>query len=363
MQRVAAELLAVLDSHPEVDVTEVVLHSSWRATYVRTVPFLGRALWTIRRGAARREFDVVLFSSMVTASLLMPVVRKLLNDQGIPAVAIVHGQDVTWQLGVYQNLVRGAMESLDVVVPVSRATASVCLERGADDRKFRVIPNGVNLNGFAKPLALPGILGMPKPVGNPFPDHSLPPDTFLLCSVGRQVERKGLAWFVDQVMPLLPDDVHYWLAGEGPQGDSIRAASRRRGLADRVRLMGKLTDGDVERLYRAGSMFVMPNIPVAGTLEGFGVVMLEAGLHGLPSVASRLEGIKDVITEGINGHLVESGDAQGFARSIMHYYHNRQLLKALSKRAAAHTRRFGWNVIGNRYVDVLQSVAGSVPRS
>ena len=233
MQRVAAELLAVLEAHPEIAVTPVVLRSSWRATYFRTVPFLGRALWTIRRGAERRDFDVVLFSSMVTASLLMPVVRKLLSDQGIPAVAIVHGQDVTWQFGIYQDLVRGAIESLDVVVPVSRATAKVCLERGTGGRKFQVIPNGVNLNGFARPANLPGLFGTQKTAGSPFPEYGLPPDAFLLCSVGRQVARKGYAWFVDQVIPLLPADIHYWLAGKGPEGENIRTAVERRGLAGR----------------------------------------------------------------------------------------------------------------------------------
>ena len=42
-------------------------------------------------------------------------------------------------------------------------------------------------------------------------------DAFLICSVGRQVPRKGFAWFVEHVMPVLTEKVHYYLAGSGPR--------------------------------------------------------------------------------------------------------------------------------------------------
>src|SRR5690625_7613993 len=73
-------------------------------------------------------------------------------------------------------------------------------------------------------------------------------------------------------------------------------------------MLGRLSEVDLSRLYRGADLFVMPNIPVEGDMEGFGVVMLEAGLSGLPVVASSLEGILDVVEEGNNGHLIESGN-------------------------------------------------------
>jgi phosphatidylinositol alpha-1,6-mannosyltransferase len=188
------------------------------------------------------------------------------------------------------------------------------------------------------------------------PAHPLlPEDALLLCSVGRQVERKGFAWFVDQVMPLLPEDVHYWMAGDGPEAENIAAAIDRHGLHDRVRMLGRVSEEDLTLLYRGADLFIMPNVPVEGDMEGFGVVMLEAGLSGLLTIASRLEGIQDVVTEGENGHMVESGDAWAFSEAIMAYYHNRAAMEAASLRAAQHTANtFCWAAVADRYVRTLQ---------
>ncbi len=360
MQRVSTELHAALDQHPEVELKSIVLRSTLRMTYVVGWPFLVKVYRQTRRLAERGEIDAVLFSSIATASLAI-LLRKTLAPRGIPMAAIAHGRDVTVR-GPYQWVVPRTLKALDAVLPVSRATGAACLKRGLPPQKLHVIPNGVDLQRFP-PLA--DFASMRRRLRAQFgdPAHPLPDDALLLCSVGRQVERKGFAWFVDQVMPLLPDDVHYWLAGEGPEADAIAAAARRRGLNGRVRLLGRIPDAALSTLYRGADLFVMPNIPVNGDMEGFGVVLLEAGLSGLPAVAARLEGIRDVITEGANGHLVESGDAWAFSEAIMAYYHHRTALEAASLRAATHTAgTFCWAAIADRHVRTLQALQPSETR-
>ena len=51
----------------------------------------------------------------------------------------------------------------------------------------------------------------------------------------------------------------------------------RHGLGGRVSLLGRCSDEDLVKLYCDSDLLVMPNIPVRGDMEGFGVVMLEAG--------------------------------------------------------------------------------------
>ena len=359
MQRVATELYAALRGRLEVDLKPLLLRTSWRWTPVNTVPFLFASLWRIYRLARGREIDVILFSSMVTASLAVPL-RRVLKRQGVAIAAIVHGLDVTTAFAPYQWFVPRVFDALDLVLPVSKATGQACLERGLDAEKLRVVPNGIDLRRFA---ALKATSAMRRSLAATF-SSPLPENALLLCSVGRQVERKGFAWFVDQVMPRLPADVQYWLAGEGPEEGRIRAAIARHGLESRVRLLGRVSDEELQILYRGADLFVMPNIPVAGDLEGFGVVLLEAGLCGLPAIASRLEGIRDVITESENGHLVESGDAAAFADAILPYYHDRERLERAARQAAETTAaRFGWDVVAGRYLDVLRELAARPPQS
>ncbi len=357
MQRVATDLFTALHEHDAVALRSSVLRSSWRWTHVKTVPFMASTLWKIYQMAERREIDAVLFSSMVTATLASPL-RKHLRRHNVATAAIVHGRDVTLNIAPYQRFVPRVFSALDAVLPVSRATGEACLQRGLPGDKLFVVPNGVavhRFNGASQTAARTELLE--RFAGSDLPDRGL-----LLCSVGRQVKRKGFAWFIRNVMPLLPHDVHYWLAGEGPEAENILAAARQKGLADRVRLVGRVSEHDLGMLYAGSDLFVMPNIPVVGDMEGFGVVMLEAGLSGLPTIGARLEGISDVIEEGKNGHLVRSGDAWGFSEAVMHYYREDARLQAASERAAYHVRsRYSWQAVADQYVDVLHQLRPALP--
>lgn len=349
MQRVATDLYTALHEHDAIALRSSVLRSSWRWTHLKTLPFMANTFSKIYQMAERREIDAILFSSMVTASLAVPL-RKHLRRYGIATAAIVHGRDVTLNVAPYQHFIPRIFSALDAVLPVSRATGEACLQRGLQEGKLFVVPNGVavhRFNGSSRAAARAELLD--RFGGSDLPDRGL-----LLCSVGRQVKRKGFAWFVREVMPLLPSDVHYWLAGEGPEAEEIAAAAKSKGMTGRVRLLGRISEQDLELLYAGSDLFVMPNIPVRGDMEGFGVVMLEAGLSGLPTIGARLEGISDVIEEGRNGHLVESGYAWDYSEAVMQYYRDHARLEAASESAAYHVRsRFSWQAVADKYVDVL----------
>ena len=354
MQRVAVELYDALRAHPDLDLDALVLRSTWRWHHVVGVPWWFKTLRQIRRKAEAGEIDAVLFSSMAVGAMA-PLLQKTLAPLGIPMASIAHGRDVTLP-GPYQGYVRRVFRALDAVFPVSRATAAACRLRGMPPEKIQVVPNGVKLNRF-EPLSDLATMRreLREAVGDPA--YVLPDDSLLLCSVGRQVERKGYAWFVDEVMPLLPEDVHYWMAGEGPEAATIAAAAERHGLGRRVRLLGRISDNALHTLLRGADLFVMPNVPVPGDMEGFGVVLLEAGLSGTPAIAARLEGIRDVITEGANGHLIESGDAWGFSEAIMRYYHDRPAMEAAAARTAQHTAdTFCWAAVADHYVEAMQAL-------
>jgi phosphatidylinositol alpha-1,6-mannosyltransferase len=354
MQRVATELHAALTSRPDVSLSDLVLHSSWRWTHLKTGPFLARSLHRIHEIVARGRVDAVLFSSMVTAALAIPL-KKTLRSRGVLAAAIVHGRDVTMKFKPYQRLVPLVFDALDAILPVSRATGDACEARGLDPSKMYVVPKGVEVNRFRK---LADRTGSRADLLVRFGDRlePVPHDGLLLCSVGRQVKRKGFVWFVDRVLPLLPEDVHYWLAGDGPESESIAEAARQRGIGHRIGLLGRVAETDLELLYSAADLFIMPNVPVAGDMEGFGVVMLEAGISGLPTIGSRLEGITDVIEEGENGHLVASGDAWSFSESIMRYYHDPDALTSARDRAVTYVAaNFGWDAVAATYAEIISN--------
>ena len=348
MQRVASDLHESLSRHPGLELKSLVLRSAWSERGYRTPIFLARALREMRRVIRGQEVDAILFSSMVTATLSVPL-RNLLRRSGVVSAAIVNGLDATTSVWPYPLLVRQAFTSLDLVMPISRATGAACVSRGLHPGKSKVISLGIRLDRFthwpdratARSSIVPGG-GKPR---------------LVLCSVGRLVPRKGVAWFVANVMPLLPDDVLYLVAGDGPDMKRIKSLIDQYRLGGSVKLLGGITDVELADLYHGSDLFIMPNIPVANDMEGFGLVMVEAGLCGLPVVASDIEGISDVITEGINGHLVASGDADQFRDAIMRYYSDTSALRTMSESAKAHTvSQFGWSGVTERYVKAIEEL-------
>ena len=123
-------------------------------------------------------------------------------------------------------------------------------------------------------------------------------DQVILLTVGRLVRRKGVTWFVRHVLPHLPSSVTYLVAGEGPMADEVVRLVAELGLGNQVRLLGAVDEDDRERLLLGADMFVQPNIPVSGDMEGFGLVLLEAAMRGTTTVASGIDGIVDAVVDG-----------------------------------------------------------------
>ncbi|MEO8194638.1 MAG: glycosyltransferase family 4 protein [Gemmatimonadales bacterium] len=352
MQRAALDLHDGLLAHRGVSATALVLRSPWNERAYRTPIFLASALREIRSLARQREIDAILFSSMVTAALAVPL-RRLLRRSGIVSAAIVNGLDATTTTWPYPHLVRKIFESVDVALPISHATAIACEQRGLSRSRCKVVNLGIRLDRFsprARVEAREQLLSIAASHG--FPATASP--RLILSSVGRLVPRKGVAWFVESVMPQLPKDVVYLVAGDGPDRFRIDAAIEQNKLESRVKLLGAISDSELEVLYHGSDLFMMPNVPVANDMEGLGLVMLEAGLTGTPTIASRLEGIADVVTEGENGHLVESGNAAGFRDAVMRYYEDADALAEVSVRARLFTAaRFGWGGVIDRYIEII----------
>jgi glycosyltransferase involved in cell wall biosynthesis len=84
-----------------------------------------------------------------------------------------------------------------------------------------------------------------------------------------------------------------------------------------VCLLGYISDEEKNCLYRISDLFVMPNISVDGDQEGFGIVALEAGSYGIPTIATDIEGIRDAILDGKTGRLMKERETQAFLDAII----------------------------------------------
>ncbi|MDB5178654.1 MAG: glycosyl transferase group 1 [Patescibacteria group bacterium] len=206
----------------------------------------------------------------------------------------VHGLDVTYKNPLYRAVNLPSLRHLDNIICVSKHTLEQCTQRGVPASKCTVIPWGVDPQEFRVTASREDLEGIT--------DMNLSNKKVLL-TVGRLVKRKGVAWFIDQVMPILGPEYVYLIVGEGPERPAIEATITNHGLHDRVRLLGQLPDRERTVLYNTSDIFIMPNIPLPGDMEGFGTVAIEASVAGMPVVGSNLEGVKDAVIDGETGWL------------------------------------------------------------
>ncbi len=338
MENFAYQLSAHLSDH--ADVRLLINHRGKKALPV----FLPYALASAIRTVRRDSIDVVHLAD----ALLAPLGAALKLTTDVAVTASVCGLDITYANPAYQALVPRALARLDVTMPISGATMAAMRRRTGSARPSQIIPLGVN------PLPAPQ-----RDASQEFERlAALPPRQPMLLTVGRLVERKGVAWFARHVLPALPEQCAYVVIGEGPQREMIARAAREAGVAARVHLLGRVSDALLAAAYARADVFVMPNVPVAGDMEGFGLVALEAAASGLPVVASRLEGITEALQDGRNGTLVEPLDAPAYGTVLS----DMLSLPAAERRArgaaaaAYTTERYGWDATALCYIDAMCSV-------
>jgi glycosyltransferase involved in cell wall biosynthesis len=183
----------------------------------------------------------------------------------------------------------------------------------------------------------------------------LPADGPVLITVGRLVKRKGVAWFIEEVLPELASkypSLTYLVVGDGEERPAIEAAIEKTNLRQHVRLLGQVSDELKEAAYTRANVFVMPNITVPGDMEGFGLVLLEASVRGLPVVASDTEGIKDAVSDGKNGVLVPPRAAAAFRREIGQFLRDSDYAKKFGAQSRKFTlATYRWDKLADRYIE------------
>lgn len=170
--------------------------------------------------------------------------------------------------------------------------------------KITLIPNAIDLRRFT-----PG--GVDRAAARLH--LGLPPSAPVITGVGRLNPQKNFSLFLDIAAAVATEipEARFLLAGEGPEGQLLRDHAARLGITDRVVFAGYIPD--TRMVYAAADILVMPS-----RFEGLPMTLLEAMAMRLPVVASNLDGIAEVITDGCEGLLAEPGRAELFASHILH---------------------------------------------
>jgi glycosyltransferase involved in cell wall biosynthesis len=152
----------------------------------------------------------------------------------------------------------------------------------------------------------------------------------------------------------------YRIVGRPPDGAYRERLTDiiRRGNIRGVEFLGFVDPARLDRLYREASMFVLLSQEVDRHFEGFGLVFLEAGAYGLPSVGSRSGGVPDVVIDGDSGFLVSPADSEAAGRAMVRLAEDPRLSARMGSAGRARAERLTWGHFAKEQWEAYERLLG-----
>jgi len=315
------------DRREGLDVVRVAGEGSHRADVAR----LNAAAL---REARRFGPDVVLCMHICVA----PAATAIRQAFRVPVLTYMYAREVA----ASRRLAELSVRISDRVVAISRYTARIAEDLGA--RRVSLITPGVD----AEPATSGSTQRLQRPT---------------VLTVSRMTERYKGHDVMIRALPLIRThvpDVQWAVVGDGALRGSLQRLAEANGVADAVLMRGAVDDAERDRWLDTAHVFAMPSRVPAGDRagEGFGIVYLEAGVHGLPVVAGAGGGALDAVLDGRTGRLVDPSDHVAVAGAISDLLTEPAAAARMGEAGREHAREFAWPRIADRLQELITESAG-----
>ena len=262
--------------------------------------------------------------------------QMMATDRRLPFVTTLHGTDITL-VGAdrsYFPITKFSIEKSDGITTISQYLQEKTREVFGVANEIRVIHNFVNCD-----------LYRPDPQSQPEEKQLIHLSNF------RPVKRVlDCIRILKEVLKSMP--AHLTMVGDGPERGPAEMLARELGIDDKVTFLGK--QDHVERLIPKYHVLLMPS-----EMEAFGLAALEAMACGVPPVATRIGGVPELISDGVDGFLEPVGDVAAQGARVVSLLTDERLYEKMSvaARHAAQTR-YSTSLIIPQYERHYEEVCG-----
>jgi len=262
-----------------------------------------------------------------------------------PYVTLAHGEEIVTCLTSrkLKMLLRYSYRGARLVIANSENTRRLAIQAGADPERCVVIPPGVDASRFANPM-------------EGAPSWTIRPGAMVVATVGRLEPRKNQVGVIQAVAKLVASgrDIQYVIAGAGVGRPAVEQAIADNNMQSHVTLLGEVSDDDVRALYHACDVFAMPSIQHGPSIEGFGIVFLEAAAAGKPSVAGTAGGSGEAVVHESTGLVVDGTDIEAVASALARLYDRPELRRTFGRNGQQRaTQEFDWAIVLQKAHDAI----------
>ncbi len=269
-------------------------------------------------------------------------VRALWEDAAVDQGKIKEG---SLKYNIYKNLENFVLKRANAIVVICRGLKEELINRGFNENKIFVVPNGIDLSKFDFQKAKEK-----KDLKDKLNISNEPVVGF----IGSFYRFEGLDLLIKAIEDL--KSFKLLLVGDGEKFLELKELVSKRGLGSRVIFTGRVPHQDIITYYSVMDLLVYPRKDERITRIVTPLKPLEAMALGKVVIGSDVDGVKEIIGEGkqAGGILFRREDVDDLKAKIKMVLNNRNIKKHFEERALERAKRKSWDKIVRRYLDVYE---------
>jgi glycosyltransferase involved in cell wall biosynthesis len=267
----------------------------------------------------------------------------LKNICGLTLIVVYQGNDAhdlsKWDRRE-RKLINSLLQRADAVVAVSGNLLKKVREAcpGLKFRREQLLPNGAPID-----LVDQAEIELMK--------AHVPTDfAFTACHL---IHRKGVDVLIEAIK-IAKDwgtNIQLVIAGDGPEKENLLQLARTNNLAQQIKFIGDQSHLQILSLMKSCLFFVL-----SSRAEGMPLVIVEAMACGKSVVATDVDGVPEIVQNGVTGILVPADDCQLLAKGMVRLYSDSNYRKSLENKAKARAiREYSWESIADRYLELIEA--------
>ena len=276
------------------------------------------AVWRLWRLLRRGRFTII-HTHLIDADLVGFIAARL---AGVPVIISTkhNTDDFRQRQSLVMKVDSWFANRLDKIIAVSHAVAQMLVQdQHVVSGKIQVVHNGIDTERFQNPD-----VSQRQAARQSF---KFAPPTRVITTVARLHPQKGHRYVLQAIPAVVKacgENICFVWAGEGPLQHELEALADELDVRRFIRFLG--CEQNIPQLLAGSDVFVL-----ASLWEGLGIAVLEAQASGVAVIASRVDGLAEVIDDGVSGCLVAARDPDALAQAIIRLLNDPEQCRRLAK--------------------------------
>ncbi|CCU80943.1 glycosyl transferase [Halanaerobium saccharolyticum subsp. saccharolyticum DSM 6643] len=242
--------------------------------------------------------------SLTPSTAVIPYLLKKKNRT--PYIVFIHGNQVYSDKKNLKYFVkRILLKNASLIISNSSYTKEKCKQNYGDNLNISIINPPINYKEIQY-------------------DTEINKNKKILFTVSRLEQRKGIHKVIESLPKILKKypNLKYKIAGKGNYKNTLVRLTKELNLENAVEFLGFITEEEKDYYLKEMDLFVMPSYEVEdeNSVEGFGIVYLEANMYGKFVIGGNSGGVTDAIIPGKTGFLVDGKNPNAIADRVIYFF-------------------------------------------